>query len=104
MTVIMKCGHAANAYENNDPNKPCCVICAGIDSGYNVVMTTPDLSKRKARCGYYGARIDYTCECTKCKGNKKCQCEEPSSTELAFFEYRPDQPFDMFYCGCCGWN
>lgn len=24
--------------------------------------------------------------------------------QLPFFEYRPDKQYDLFYCGCRGWN
>jgi hypothetical protein len=28
----------------------------------------------------------------------------PSSKELAFFESKPDQEYDTYYCGCLGWD
>lgn len=81
---MMKCGHSANATDNN--NKPCCVMCvmAGNEDA-KVVVEAPDLTNRKAQCSY-GHKI------------------VPSSTNLAFFEYCPDKEFDNYYCGCYGWD
>lgn len=79
---MMKCGHRANA--TND-EKPCCVICAGINSGWNEIAEEPDLSKRKCICSY-------------------CKKVVPSNEAVAFFEYRPDKEFDLHYDGCTGWD
>ena len=27
-----------------------------------------------------------------------------SSLDLAFFQYRPDEEYDFYYCGCIGWD
>lgn len=79
---MMKCGHTANATYND--GKPCCIICLGIDPGATQIANTmPDLIYRMARCGYCG---DTT----------------PSSTNLPFFEYKPKQEYDSYYCGCGG--
>lgn len=88
MNVMMKCGHAANAqYTDTDGNKkPCCAICAGINSrAYEIADDVPDLSGRKARCSYCGKTTE-------------------SNFNLAFFEYRPDRETDSFYDGCMGWD
>lgn len=66
MTVMLACGHAANATDKD--GEPSCAICAGIDAGARVVVATPDLDGRTARCS--------------------CGATRPSSTGLAFFEYR----------------
>ena len=79
---MMKCGHAANA---ECDGKPCCVICIGLNPGAEIVDDMPDLSTRKAKCGY-------------------CGREAQSSTSLAFFSHRPGQPCDSYYCGCFGWD
>lgn len=111
MAVMMKCGHAANATSDG---KPACVICAMIDSGWNVVDDSPpDLSQRRARCTDYG-RVGRYDGNQGCKRGTPCNCEEPSSdgittdgkpSRLAFFEYRPGKEFDEFYCGCSvGWD
>lgn len=44
----------------------------------------PDYSGRVRRCAY-------------------CEKEHPSPGG-AFFQYRPDKPYDLYYCGCRGWN
>ena len=82
---MMQCGHAANAKDNQ--GNPCCVICAGINPGAKTIATDlPDLDGRKAKCGY------------------GCGSTRDSSTDLAFFEHRPDRECDKYYCGCQGWN
>lgn len=63
--VMMQCGHAANA---TCEGKPCCAICTG-SPGATLVAETPNLEGRQARCSY-------------------CNSTQPSSTKLAFFEYR----------------
>ena len=80
----MKCGHAANAKDKR--GNPVCVICTGIVKGWDQIDDKPpSLEGRVAKCG-------------SCKNTK------PSSTELAFFEYTPSKPQDMYYCGCGGWD
>ena len=81
--VMMKCGHAANATHNG---KPVCAICFGLTPDAEIVAdTAPDLTGRKARCGYCGKLTD-------------------SKTSLPFFEYRPNCKYDGYYCGCRGWD
>jgi hypothetical protein len=88
-TPMMKCGHAANATQSyKGGTRPACAICAGHPDAHTIA-DTPDLSGRRARCAYFGT---------------KCKSEVDSSTEIAFFEYQPDQEYDEFYCGCFGWN
>jgi hypothetical protein len=77
--VLMKCGHVANATTEN--HKPCCVICSCTE----VVNETPNLQGRKAVCTF-------------------CKCEENSSLDLPFFEYKPSEKEDEYYCGCLGWD
>lgn len=84
MTVMMKCGHAANAQD--ETGKPVCVICIGIRDGADEVVEAPDLTGRTAFC-VYGKHA-----------------EVPSDLSLPFFEHLPDQPRDRYYCGCFGWN
>ncbi len=80
---MMKCGHAANA--KNAQGDPVCVICIGIVPGADIIDDTSlDLAERKARCF--------------------CGRERPSSPALAFFEHRPNREYDVYYCGCRGWN
>lgn len=80
MNIMMKCGHAANSMSDG---KPSCVICDGPDS--LIVVDAPNLTNREAQCAY-------------------CKKATPSSVTLAFFEARPNKPYDSFYCGCRGWD
>lgn len=83
MKPMMKCGHAANAERNG---KPVCVIHFGLTPDAEIVDGEMNLTGRFAHCGYGPhARV-------------------PSSTSLAFFEYKPDQDEDRYYCGCYGWD
>ena len=89
---MMKCGHAANATSHGSP---VCAICAGLTLDAEIIVDTPDLTGRQARCG--------------------CGRLVSSSVDLAFFEYlgpgsgsavktRGPQQYDRFYCGCRGWD
>ncbi len=81
---MLACGHSANAVDEN--GNPCCAICFGLKDGASeTVVKTPDLKGRKAKCSM-------------------CDRTEPSSIDLAFFEYRPEKPTDLYYCGCKGWD
>jgi len=84
---MMACGHSANSMTRD--GKPTCAICYFASPGADTVVETPDLSARTARCSYYAA---------------KCQKEEPSSPSLAFFEHKPAEAHDRYYCGCFGWD
>lgn len=118
MQPMMKCGHAANSTTVIDGERvPACVICAMIpglgDAGLVVDDHPPDLSERRARCAYYGT-IPKTRNHESnhgCKRGEPCLCEEPSDGGekwakygLAFFEHKPKQEYDEFYCGCHGWD
>ena len=83
----MECGHVANAKDEN--GKPVCVICAGYNEGAYLIEKeaegTEGLEDRKARCAY-------------------CRDVCESRWNLPFFEYRPDNEYDSYYCGCRGWD
>lgn len=81
---MMKCGHTAQG-EDSKTGKPCCVICCGISEGWDIPASEPDLTGRVAKC-------------------TSCGQERPSSTQMPFFEYRPDKDYDIFYNGCRGWE
>jgi len=86
---MMRCGHAANA---TNEGKPCCCICSGLSGDdWKVTCDEPDLSGRVAKCAYNNTV-------------GMCKSTAPSSTELAFFEHKPDCEFDRYYCGCLGWD
>ena len=86
-TVMMECGHTANA-QDKDGN-PVCVICFGIAPGaMEVKQEQVDLAGRIAKCLY----------------RYNCRNTQPSSLNLAFFEHKPQEDFDGYYCGCEGWD
>jgi len=75
---MMKCGHAANA--TREDGSHCCAICSPDDKAY-ILAHTPDLTGRQARCS--------------------CMRLTPSSTDLAFFEYRgPGSRIAVETCKC----
>jgi len=83
MNTVMQCGCRANARTRD--GKPCCAIHVGLHPGYNKPMEVqPALTGRRARCN--------------------CGRSADSSASLPFFEYRPDQEYDGYYCGCLGWD
>ena len=89
-TPMMKCGHAANATCSQshgvkyDPPVPSCAICSCIE----VADEAPNLEGRMAHCAYF----------------KTCNTEKPSALNLAFFEHKPEEEHDRYYCGCHGWD
>ncbi len=76
--TMMECGCAAAGIGKD--GKPICIIHMS-----RAVVGAPDLTGRTARCSYGGNEV-------------------PSSTKLAFFEHRPNEPHDRYYCGCYGWD
>lgn len=80
----MKCGHTANAVDQF--GNPVCVICHGITrEALEVADELPNLEGRTAKCDY-------------------CNNTSPSNFDLPFFEYRPNDKYDHYYCGCFGWD
>lgn len=99
---MMKCGHAATG--TNSSGKAFCIICAGLGvGGEEVDDNPPSLAGRVARCDYYGRTARDRCNYGGKRG-EPCTCEQPSSPNLPFFGHQPDEQFDMFYCGCFGWD
>ena len=81
---LMRCGHAPVAQDAT--GKWVCPICIGLVEGADIPADNlPSLQGRSAQCLY--------CERTK-----------ESRFDLPFFEYRPKAEFDLFYCGCRGWD
>ena len=79
---MMKCGHTANGVTPN--GMPCCVICAPRQEAFERA-NKPYINNREAKC-------------------KICGRITKSDMSLAFFKYKPDNEFDEWYCGCCGYN
>lgn len=96
MSVMMKCGHAANCVMTRrdgieyDPPLDACVICGCTD-----IAETPDLTGRQAKCFYRHMRGGQPHPVTAIV---------PSSPDLALFEHKPNSEFDKYYCGCWGWD
>ena len=95
--TFMKCGHTANATKKTDDGDiPVCLVCAGITPDAEIVADDlPDLTGRTARCNHFGQRVRH---------GKTCKGQAPSRIDLAFFEHTPGKPYDVFYCGCWGWD
>lgn len=76
------------------------------------VMPKPDLTGRMAKCQYCGKTVDkrnnetYYPELLQknSMGQVICGSIVPSSYDLPFFGYRPNDKYDAFYCGCQSWN
>jgi hypothetical protein len=83
---FMKCNHSANAITKKDGEWiDICTFCHAINPDSEIEADPPDLTGRKARCGYCGETVD-------------------SNLGLAFFGYQPDKETDSYYCGCFGWD
>lgn len=93
---MMRCGHAANAHRNHaDGTKtPVCAMCLGIGDlgGDEVMPERPSLEGREMKCTYLRTR------------NGREHTPMPSRWNAAFFEHRPDDDYDRYYCGCYGWG
>lgn len=100
---LMKCGHAANG--TSEDGSPVCIICVmgGSNDPAKQIADPVDLTGRTARCAFYGGGAVGDHNCGPCRG-RKCDCEKPSSTDLAFFGHNPKSQYDNFYCGCRGWD
>jgi hypothetical protein len=114
MKPLMKCGHAANAI-NTQTRQPWCTRWQGNPDADEVEKNSPDLTNRKSRCCYYGKLSGRSGKCSPIMGafghpelsakpNTICQAEISSNLELPFFEHKPEKEYDIFYCGCHGWE
>ena len=125
-TPMLKCGHAANGTCSNkggihyDPPVPCCVICSCIE----VTNVTFSLEGRKAkRCTEASIRdsstnlafFEYrgagskaaTQSCKGCGYHKiahKPDRMNRSKRVCTNFQPHGAWEFDLYYCGCRGWD
>lgn len=83
---LMQCGHVANA--TNGKGEAVCVIC-DCEKVVSECSGTKGLEGRFAICSQHKREIN---------------TPVPSRWELPFFEYRPDKEYDLYYCGCYGWD
>ena len=81
---LMTCGHSANGFRVSATGEkiPACVICNCIEESK---IQPSDIAGRIALC---------SC----------CKKQQPSNPDLAFFEYKPNEDHDNYYCGCKGWD
>jgi hypothetical protein len=113
---MMKCGHAANATHKgkNGVDSPCCVICFMAPGDESTqVAEPPNLAGRMASCSYRGAcsgrrsharGVNSTTKPDYGTYDASGHSVAPSSSKLPFFEHKPNEPMDRYYCGCYGWD
>lgn len=104
---MMKCGCAGyvthrQKHDGLKENHPSCIV----HNCCEVIKEEQSFEGRKARCTYYGKPVktgSYNGNCCDvCKAGDICRCEKPSSPNLWFFKYKPDEEYDEFYCACHG--
>lgn len=81
--IAMACGCAAQGTLSINGG-PALVGC-GVHGCTEVADARLSLVGRTAVCSYGGKEV-------------------PSSWSLAFFEHRPNEKHDRYYCGCFGWD
>lgn len=115
MQNMMKCGHAANA---TCEGKPACAICAPHPESLLIDDAPPDLTGRMARCScgkteasdpgrlaffeYRGPGSPHAIEQCVC-GYYECAHGKPHIKCKKFKQGGP-AAFDLYYCGCSGWD
>lgn len=103
--VMLKCGCNGMATHGNEHDglpayHPTCIVHETCE-----VVETPSFEGRTARCDHYGTAPGRRNECSECRGKTACECEKPSSINLAFFQSQPEKEHDSYYCGCAfGWD
>lgn len=120
---MMKCGHAANAV--NGKGEPSCVICAGLTPDADVVANEPSFGERLAKCSCGKtqpssdrARLAFFEFRGEGSPAAMAHCKHCGYYEVAHntgkphlkgnvcehFEPHGAYDFDLFYCGCRGWD
>jgi len=84
--MLLECGCTPNSYLSG---KPVCAIHLQLTTGATkLVEEIPtELLTRMARCGYCGS-----------------EAASKDYKNLAFFQYKPNQKTDNYYCGCRGFD
>ena len=102
---LMKCGHSANGH---DPAGAwVCAICL---PAVEARETDPsvDLTSRQAACSYtLRTGYEHDREAVLIARSRDWSYRDglvPSHLGLPFFEFRPGEPVDTYYCGCWGWD
>ncbi len=111
MLAYMACGCAAQMINIEDGSPYCFTHDCN-----EVADEEPDLSGRTARCSICDCIETNASACKRSRaagGIEACygvvpegkrRSEAPSSLDLPFFEHRPNEEYDRFFCGCMGWN
>lgn len=92
---LMKCGCVAPA--RDEKGNPACVVHLGKPEARQLdrmVKGNYGLEGRKAKCFYRH----------ESPRNRNTPKITDSHWSLPFFEYKPTEEFDCFYCGCMGWD
>ncbi len=122
MSVMMKCGHAANATDGS--GNPQCAVCVGMTGDAEIIASvSPDLTGRTAKCScgnanpsstklpffeYCGPGSRTATDICKCGYAAVAHTPEVMARNKALkcttFEARGPLQFDRQYCGCRGWD
>ena len=86
MEYLMKCGHVANG--KNEQGQDVCTICRCSEI-VTACTGTKGLEGRFALCSQHKGIVN---------------APVPSKWELPLFQYRPNEKYDTYYCGCWGWD
>ena len=113
MGKMMKCGCVSDAVEHShyghpdDKTKPVCITHQPHPDAYEVVPQ-PDLTGRIAVCCYRDGcdkRQKQRGDTSYAQGYlPNGQAFAKSSVALPFFEHKPNEKNDKFFCGCFGWD
>ncbi len=106
MAAMMKCGCAAQGVCTSRDGKainpiPACLVHDCFD-----VAEAPNLAGRTARCTYRSCKTYLAKYRDTHYGELRPDGRSyaPSSTDLPFFEHKPDEEYDAYFCGCMGWD
>jgi len=103
---MMKCGCAAQGVctawrgVKYDPPIPSCVVHDCIE----VADSAPDLTGRVAYCAYSGCQTNRKRSTHYGEYGPDGRSFAPSDLNLPFFEHKPNEKNDKYYCGCFGWD
>lgn len=62
------------------------------------------MSERQAVCCYAGAYVGQTDDARHTGRYPGSSKPQESGRHLPFFEARPNETYDRYYCGCYGWD
>ena len=108
MDVMMKCGCAAQGVRTatkgvkHEPPLPACLIHDCIE----VADAAPNLDGRTARCTYRSCKTHLAKYRDTHYGELRADGRSyaPSALKLPFFQSKPTEEYDEYFCGCMGWD